>query len=225
MKKKTYRLTGLLYLLIIICAGFSQGYIRGSILVPGDALVTADNILQNEALFRLGLSLDLVAFMIDAVVSVLLYQMFKPFGKTLAMVSAALRLIAHPAIGSLNLLNHYLAFHILGDAEFLTVLDETQRQSLSLLFMDAHRSGYLIAGGFFGLHCLLLGVLIYKSDSIPNIFGGLLIGSAAGYLIETFGNFTVPGYEEYTALIVGIAAAIGELSFTFYLLIKGRRSA
>ena len=165
-----------------------------------------------------------MAFIIDAIVSVLLYQMFKPFDKTLAMVSTALRLIAHPAIGSLNLLNHYLAYHILGDAEFLMVFDEVQRQSLSLFFMDAHRSAYLIAGGFFGLHCLLLGVLIYKSSTIPNIFGGFLIGSAAGYLIETFGNFSVPGYEEYTALIVGIAAAIGELSFTFYLLIKGRRS-
>jgi hypothetical protein len=225
MKKKTYRLTGFLYLLIIVCAGFSQGYIRGSIVVPGNALATADNILQNEVLFRLGLSLDLVAFIIDAIVSVLLYQMFKPFGKTLAMVSAAIRLIAHPAIGSLNLLNHYLAYHVLGDAEFLTVFDEAQRQSFSLLLMDAHHYGYLIAGGFFGLHCLLLGVLIYRSTTIPNIFGGFLIGSGVGYLIETFGNFSVPGYEEYTALIVGIAAAIGELSFTFYLLIKGRRPA
>ncbi|MEO0330722.1 MAG: DUF4386 domain-containing protein [Bacteroidota bacterium] len=222
MEKKTYRLTGFLYLLIIICAGFSQGYIRGSIVVPKDAVATASNIIQNGALFRLGLSLDLIAFIIDAIVSVLLYQMFKPFGKTLAMTSAALRLIAHPAIGSLNLLNHYLAYHILGDAEFLTAFDEAQRQSFSLLFMDAHRNGYLIAGGFFGLHCLLLGVLIYKSNTIPHIFGGLLIGSAAGYLIETFGNFSLPGYEEYTALIVGVTAAIGELSFTFYLLIKGK---
>jgi len=64
MKKKTYRLTGFLYLLIIICAGFSQGYIRGSIVVPEDAVATASNILQNKALFRLGLSLDLVAFII-----------------------------------------------------------------------------------------------------------------------------------------------------------------
>lgn len=223
MKKKTYRLTGFLYLLIIICAGFSQGYIRGSMVVPEDALATTNNILQNEALFRLGLSLDLVAFMIDAIVSVLLYQMFKPFGKSLAMTSAALRLIAHPAIGSLNLLNHYLAYHILGDAEFLMVFDEAQRQSFSLLFMDAHRNGYLIAGGFFGLHCLLLGILIYRSDTIPNIFGGFLIGSGVGYLIETFGNFSLPGYEDYTALIVGVAAAIGELSFTFYLLIKGKK--
>lgn len=223
MKKTTYQLTGLLYLLVILCAGFSQGYIRGTIVIPGDAAATAHNILQHEALFRLGLSLDLAAFIMDAIISVLLYQMFKPFGKNLAMVSAALRLIAHPAIGSLNLLNHYLAYQVLGDAEFLSVFSEVQLESLSLLFMEAHRYGYLIAGGFFGLHCLLLGILIYRSNTIPNIFGGFLVGSAAGYLLETFGNFNLPGYEEYTALIVGVAAAIGEVSFTLYLLIKGKR--
>ncbi len=223
MKKSTYRLTGILYLFVIIFAGFSQGYVRGTLVVPEDALATATNIIQNEGLFRLGLSLDLVAFILDAIISVLLYQMLKPFGKHLAMISSALRLIAHPAIGSLNLLNHYLAYKVLGGAEFLTVFDDAQLQALSMLFMDAHRYGYLIAGGFFGLHCLLLGILIYKSDTIPNIFGGFLLGSAAGYLLETFGNFNAPGYEVYTALIVGIAAAIGEVSLTFYFLIIGKK--
>jgi hypothetical protein len=223
MEKNMYRLTGLLYLFVILFAGFSQGYVRGTIVVPDDALATATNIIENAGLFRLGLSLDLLAFILDAIISVLLFQIFKPFGKSLAMVSSALRLIAHPAIGSLNLLNHYLALEVLSGAEFFTVFEPNQLNALSLLFMDAHRYGYLIAGGFFGLHCLLLGVLIYKSDTIPNLFGGFLIGSAVGYLLETFANFNLPGYEEYTALIVGVAAAIGEISLTLFLIIKGRK--
>lgn len=223
MEKKLYRLTGILYSFVIILAGFSQGYVRGTLVVSEDALATATNIIENEALFRLGLSLDLLAFILDAIISVLLYQLFKAFGKNLALVSSALRLIAHPAIGSLNLLNHYLAYKVLGGADFLSVFDEAQLHSLSLLFMDAHRWGYLIAGGFFGFHCLLLGILIYRSNTIPKLLGGFLIGSAMGYLLETFGNFNMPGYEEYTALIVGVAAAIGEVSFTLYLIIKGKR--
>ena len=102
MNKSMYRLTGGLYLLVIVFAGFSQGYIRGTIVVPEDALATATNILENESLFRLGLSFDLIAFILDAIISVLLYQMFKPFGKNLSMVAAVLRLIAHPAIASLK---------------------------------------------------------------------------------------------------------------------------
>lgn len=223
MQRSTYRLTGVLYLFVIILAGFSQGYVRGTLVIPGDALATATNILENIGLFRLGLTTDLMAFILDAIISVLLYQMFRPFGKNLAMASAALRLVAHPAIGSLNLLNHYLAYQVLGGAEFLTVFSDVQLNSLSMLFLEAHRYGYLIAGGLFGVHCLLLGILIYRSNTVPKIFGGFLMGSAAGYLIETFGNFNAPGYEMYTALIVGISAAIGEVAFTFYLLIKGRK--
>lgn len=225
MKNKTYRLTGLLYLLVIICAGISQGYIRGTLVILGDATETANKILQNLALFRLGISLDLMAFLLDTVISVLLYQMLRPFGKTLALVSSAFRLIAHPAIGSLNLLNHYLAYQVLSGAEFLTVFESAQLESLSLLFVQAHQYGYLIAGAFFGVHCLLLGILIYQSSTLPNIFGGFLIGSAAGYLLETFGNFNVTGYELYTALIVGVTAAIGEVSLTLYLLIKGHKKS
>ena len=220
MQPSTYKITGALYLLVIILAGFSQGYVRGSLIVPGDAMLTASNILENIGLFRLGLTTDLIAFILDAVISVLLYQMFKPFGKSLAMASSALRLIAHPAIGSINLLNHFLAYKALGGDEFLNAFSGVQLHSLSMLFIEAHRYGYLIAGGLFGVHCLLLGTLIYRSNIVPRIIGYFLIGSGAGYLIETFGNFNIPGYEMYTALIVGVSAAIGEIVFTFYILTK-----
>jgi type III secretory pathway component EscV len=91
--------------------------------------------------------------------------------------------------------------------------------------MEAHHYGYLIAGGFFGIHCLLLAMLIYKSNVFPKVFGGLLLGASAGYLIETFGNFNVPGYEGFTALIVGVAAALGEVGLTFYMITKGTTSS
>lgn len=218
---KTIKFTGLLYMLVILCAGFSQGYARGTLFVPGDAVTTAENILSNKGLFQLGLSTDLIAFLLDAVISILLYQIFKPFNKNLAMISSAFRLIAHPAIGSLNLLNHYMAFKVLDSDSLLNSFSAAQVNEISALFLEAHHYGYLIAGGFFGIHCLLLGVLIYKSNVFPKIYGGLLLGASAGYLVETFGNFNFPGYEGYTALIVGIAAAIGEVGLTIYMLVQG----
>ncbi|XCF07277.1 DUF4386 domain-containing protein [Tamlana crocina] len=218
---KLIRFTGALYLLVIICAGFSQGYVRGTLIVPGNAVETASNILQNKELFQLGLTTDLIAFLLDAVIAILLYKIFKPFNKTLAMVSSAFRLIAHPAIGSLNLLNHYMALKVLETDSLSNSFSITQVQNISTLFMEAHQYGYLIAGTFFGVHCLLLAILIYKSNVFPKVFGGLFLGAAAGYLIETFGNFNFPGYEGYTALIVGVSAAIGEVGLTLYMLIKG----
>ncbi|MEQ8927385.1 MAG: DUF4386 domain-containing protein [Fulvivirga sp.] len=216
--QKTARLTGLLYLLVIICAGFAQGYVRGTLVIPNDANATLTNILNAHFLFRFGLVADLVAFMLDAVISILLFQLLKDTNKTIAMVSSAFRLIAHPAIASINLVNHYMALKVtegnVASSELAgTVMD----------FMTAHTTGYLIAGAFFGVHCLLLGILLYKSGYFPSILGILMVLAAGGYLIETFGNFLFPGNEMLLATIVGISAAIGEITLTFYLLIAGTR--
>lgn len=218
---KLIRLTGVLYLLVIICAGFAQGIVRESIIVSDDAYATAKNILEQTSLFRLGLTADLIAFMLDVVIAILLYKIFCPFNKTLALISSAFRLIAHPAIGSLNLLNHYMALNVLEHQELTTSNGLENVNDWAYLFLEAHSYGYLIAGAFFGIHCLLLGILILKSNVFHKLFGVLLLGSAGGYFIETFVNFNFPGYESITALIVGITAAIGEVGLTIYMLTKG----
>lgn len=218
---KLIRLTGLLYLLVIMFAGFSQGYVRASLIVPGNAVETANNIIKNAGLFQLGLTTDLIAFLLDAVIALMLYKIFKPFNESLAMVSSVFRLIAHPAIGSLNLLNHYMALKVLKMDNLSSSFNTAQVQEISNTFIEAHQYGYLIAGSFFGIHCLLLAFLIYRSNVFPKVFGGLLFGASAGYLIESFGNFNIPGYEGYTALIVGVTAAVGEVGLTFYMLFKG----
>jgi len=48
------RVAGLLYLLMGIPAAFSMMYVPGTLIVPGDAAATANNILVSETLFRLG---------------------------------------------------------------------------------------------------------------------------------------------------------------------------
>lgn len=218
------RLTGLLYLLVIILAGFSQGYVRGTIYMPTDPQATLANIASSEWLFRFGLVSDLLAFMIDAVISILLFQLLKSVNITLAAVAAVFRLLAHPAIASLNLLNHYMALQAAGGGGLMSDLGIEQQEIWTMVFMNAHNAGYLLAGAFFGIHCLLLGILLYRSVSFPKVLGLLMVAAAGGYLLETFGNFMFPGHQSVLANIVGFTAAIGEVSLTLYLLIKGTRT-
>lgn len=212
-------MAGVFYLLIFFCAGFAEGYVRTGVLVPGDPSATAQNILASEGLFRLGLSSDLLAFVFDAIVAVLLYVILKPVSKTLSLMAAAFRLIAHPAIASVNMLNHYAALAVL-DGTFVV----TQPESLSLFFMDLHSAGYLVAGVFFGVHLLILGYLVVKSDLFPKVLGWLLGIAAFGYLIESFGSFLVPAHADLYTMIVTITAVVGEISFTIWLLTKGVRN-
>jgi hypothetical protein len=222
--RRTARIAGLLYLVIIVTAGFSEGYVRASLLVPGDAAATAANVLASEGLFRLGIVSDLVAFSADAVVAVLLYVLLRPVNRTLALAAATLRLIAHPAIASINLLNQYAALLLLTEGAYLTAFEPAQLQALALFFLDAHGYGYLVAGVFFGLHLLVLGYLLYRSDRFPAALGVLVVVAAVGYLIESLTFFLLPGYEPIATSIVLLTAVVGEVSLALYLLVRGVRS-
>ncbi|EMA46684.1 DUF4386 domain-containing protein [Halococcus saccharolyticus] len=222
--KTIARLTGLLYLLIFITAGFSEGFVRATLIVPGDATATAANIAASEGLFRLGFISDLIAFSADAVVAVLLYVLLRPVSKTLALVAASLRLIAHPAIASINMLNLYIGLELLSGAEYLSAFGTEQLHAFALLFFTAHSYGYLIGGIFFGLHLLVLGYLIYQSELFPVVLGGLVVLAGFGYLLESFTFFLIPTYEPMASTIVVVTAIIGEMALALYLVVKGVRS-
>lgn len=220
---KYARVTGFLYLIIIICAGFAEGYVRSSLITSGDIATTASNILASKMLFRIGLVSDLIAFMTDAIVAVLLYLLLKPVSKPIAIIAAVLRLIAHPAIGSLNLINHLEALQILESTEYLASFDINQLYSMAMQSLAAHETGYLIAGAFFGLHCVLLGHLLFKSELFPKTLGILILLASIGYLTESLGTFLAPAYHEFFSMVVVIPAVLAELSLCLWLMIKGVR--
>jgi hypothetical protein len=215
------RLTGLLYLVIIACGLFSELYVRSSLIVNGDADATAGNILAAEGLFRLGFASDLVVFLCDVAVAVLLYVLLRPVSRTLALMAAAFRL-AGTAIYGVNLLNYFAALLVLGGADYLAVFDPAQRNALALLFLDAHKHGYDLGLVFFGLHCLALGWLLLKSEAFPALLGVLMALAGLGYLVGSFTLFLFPG--QVTAVEpVYVAPLVGELALCLWLLIKGVR--
>ena len=59
--KNTARLAGLLYLFLIITGVYGIMYIPSKIIVPGDSVSTARNIISNELLFRTGVLNDIIS--------------------------------------------------------------------------------------------------------------------------------------------------------------------
>ena len=89
---KTARIAGILTLLIVVLAPFSMIYVPTTLVVPGDAAATANHIMASEGLFRLGMAGDSIVFLIEIVLTVLLYVLLKPVSKTLSLVAAFSRL-------------------------------------------------------------------------------------------------------------------------------------
>jgi len=217
------RTAGVLYLIIILSGLFSEMFVRSGLIVSGDALATARNIVANKALFRIGFVSDLVMVMSDVGVALLFYVLLKPVNKGLSMLAAFFRLGQATILG-INLLNYFMPLLLLENAEYLTSFTGEQVNSLALLFLNAHGYGYLISGVFFGISCVVLGYLIFKSDYFPKWLGALVIAAGFSYLIDSFVNFLSPAHASISEILVITVAVISELSLCLFLLIKGVRT-
>jgi hypothetical protein len=213
---------GLLYLLIAISGGFSIGYMPSVIVVAGDPATTAQNMMDNLGLFRLGILGDIVVLLLEIVLTVILYQLTKPVNQTIAMIALFSRLAMSIVMG-LNLLNYLIPFHLLNGADNLSAFELDELQSLSMVFLEAHQYGVYIWGLFFGLHLIALGYLVFKSKYFPKVLGVMMGIGSLGYLLESIGEITLTNNEVLSTLIIAflVIATVGELSFTFWLLIKG----
>ena len=216
---KTAKTAGLLYLLVIVFGMFAELYVNLTLIVPGDARTTAQNIMASSNLFRIGFMSGLFHHTSFLLLVLVLYKLLKPVNKNLASMMALLGFASVP-IMMLNMLNQYVALILLSGADYLTVFSTDQLQALVMLFLDLHSHGYFIAGMFSGLFLLPLGLLVLKSDYFPRFLGVLLVIGCFGYLFELFVVFVFPNYELLSFL--GLALAIiAEFSFTFWLLLKG----
>lgn len=216
--KTTARIAGLLMLVLVALAPFSMLYVPSTLIVPGDAVTTANNIVSSAPMFRLAMASDAVIFLVEIALCALVYTLIRPVNKTLALIAVFARL-AMTIIQGLNLLNHFVVMSLLSGSGSVAALAPPQLQALASLFLGAHEAGVLIWGMFFGLHLLLLGYLVYRSGYLPKVIGGLLVFVGLVYLTQSFGNILLPNAKAvFTAM-----GSLGflEIAFPAWLLIKG----
>lgn len=214
------RLAGLLYLVPMLCGPFSMMYVPATIVVPGDATATAANLVASEGLLRLGMLSDAAIVVSEVALTAVLYFLLRPAGRTLALAATFARL-AMTVLQAVNLLPHLAALQLVGGAGYLAAIDAGQRHALALLALHVHDVGVHVWEILFGLHCLLLGVLVFRSGCFPRAFGVLLGLAAFGYALNGLGNLATPDHAPSFAAIVGVAALVGEVPFVLWLLIKG----
>jgi hypothetical protein len=214
---------GLGLLLMFLPAVFMNFFVLGSLIVPGDAAETANNIMANELQFRIGICSFIIVIILDVLVAWAFYVFLKPVNKSLSLLAAWFRLL-YTAVFGLALLYLVIVLRLLSDADYLTVIGTDQLHAQVMLSLNAFSDGWAIGYVcFFSLHLFILGYLVYKSGYIPRILGVLLIIGGFGYLVDTFALLLLPNYEDYEAIstLLIIPTALGEILLAFWLLIKG----
>ena len=217
--KKTARLAGLLYLILVITGVFSIMFVSSQIIVSGDVVATAKNIIAKEFLFRSGIINDLISNTIFVLLVLVLYRMFKQVNECQAKLMVALVIVQIPTVFIMELLN--ITSLMIFKGELLQTFEINQRQDLAMLFLKINDYGTLTIEMFWGLWLLPFGLLVYKSRFIPRIFGILLIIAGIAYMNSSLISLLFPSYSAIVNQPTLLLVAIGEISITLWLLIKG----
>ena len=214
------RIGGVLYLAIIVLGLFGEVFVRGTLVVSGDATATASAIAASDSLWRAGLAGDLLMHVFDLPVIVVLYLLLRPVSESLALLATFFNLI-QTAVLVANKLNLLVPILLVGNAGGLDAFSPQQLHALSYLAIKAHGYGFGVGLIFFGFACLLRGYLIFKSGYFPRILGWLIALAGLSYLVNSFALLLAPALASALFPFILMPAFVGELSFALWLTFKG----
>ncbi len=217
--RATARRTGIWYLLMGITTGFSLGYVDHRIYLPYDPVTTMSNILHLEWLIRLGVISSILGMIFFLFLANNLYKLFVSIDKNLTISMVSLIYTSIPITCAMLAIQLSVIQLTSGIGSFIG-FDALQIQSLAMLLLGIYQNGIYIAGIFWGLWMLPLGVLVIKSNFIPKVFGVLLVVGGLGYFVNSTVSLLIPNYKSITSIGPSIGG-ITEIVFIIWLFVKG----
>jgi len=211
----TARMAGLFELLEALTSGFGQVIVPGMLVVSGNAAATAANLLAHGSLFRLSILAALIGVACHIAWTFLFYELFKPVNRRLSLLAAFFGLVAI-AIQGFSSLFQGAPLMVMEAGQSFSAFNVDQLQALTLMFLRFSARAFNTYLAFFGIWCMLIGYLIFKSTFMPRILGVLEAMAGLGWL--TFLWLPLAHYlSPYNQALAGLA----EGSLTVWLLVFG----
>lgn len=211
------RITGLLWLIVII-AGTTSNFINLTPpLVPGDAAAALNGVLAAADVYRQNLVADMVAGACYTGVAVILYTLLRPVNRIVALTAASFGLIG-VTVGMIVSLCRFAPLVFAADASATTSIP---LEAMAVAFLKLHGSGFAISMVCFGLHCFLSGAVILGAAFLPRFLGVLLMVAGGSYLFNSLAGFFSPPLAQSLFPYMAAAGFTGEGAMTLWLLLAG----
>jgi hypothetical protein len=135
--------------------------------------------------------------------------------RSLSLIAAFFSLVGC-AILALASLFQVAPLVVLGGGQYLSVFGVGQLQALAYLFLELYGLGVNICFVFFGVYCLLIGYLIFRSAFLPRILGVPMAFAGLGWL-----TFLSPPLANYLSPYILVLGFLAELALMLWLLVMG----
>jgi hypothetical protein len=214
------RAAGFFNLMAILTGVFAQAAVRDTLVVSGDAAATAHNILASESLYRMGFAADLIGVASYVAVTLLLFELLAPVSWNVSLLAAFFSLVGCATL-AVDSLAHLAALLLLNGPHYLAAFGASQLQAMALFSLRLHTEGYIVGEVFFGIYCILLGWLIFRSTFLPRAIGVLMAIEGFCNLVNSFAHFLSPPFAELISGYALLPGLLGEGSLTLWLLAVG----
>lgn len=165
IQRRWARLVGFSYIFALAPSIFAEFYVSGR-LISDNAIVTAQNIIAHERLFRIGIASNLLVFAVDVLLVTSLYVVLEGVNRRLALLAAFFRLM-ETTILVVAVLNDFYVLRLLSGASYVSALDPATLASVARVSIGAHNSAYGVALLLFGFGSPIFCYLWLKSRYIP----------------------------------------------------------
>ena len=216
------RVAGALWLVSVVSGIFAEVFVRGVMIVHGDAVATAVKITAGERMFRVGFVADLIGDVSYLGATLLLTVLLKPVSRAMALVMLGFGLAGSAVMAAslVNLLAPVILLHTIG----LSAGAGSVLTPLVLLFLRLHSLGYSVSIALFSVQIGVMGILILRSNLFPHLFGVLFLIEAACNTISSFGDFLDLEWVGRLGTYILLPGLPAEGGFTLWLLVFGVNS-
>jgi hypothetical protein len=190
------------------------GYLTRGLVVTSDAAATAQNILAHAGRYRAAISFDLVANSIYIALTALLYGLFRPVNRSVALTAAFLSLAGCIVQITGDLLRLAPSIFLTNSA-LSRAFNPQQLQAATVVSLGLYNAVFQLSFILFAFFWLCLGYLILSSRFLPRFLGWWWIFGGLAWLTELWPPLAT---TLRPILIVGILA---ELALPLWLLVKG----
>jgi hypothetical protein len=214
------RIGGALYLIIILAGLFAELYVRGPLVVSGQASATAHNILASETLWRSSFAAEMIIGICAIPLLAIEYFLLRPVNAALALVGLLFN-VSSLTVEFVTDIWNYSALIFLEPGGYLRTFDTHQLEALGYVALRLHEQGFGVSLIFFGFVLICWGYLVYNAVYFPKTIGVLLIVGGLCYIINSFALFLAPSLADAMFPYILIPSFIAELAFCLYMLVVG----
>ncbi len=219
--KRTARVAGLYYLLVVITGAIELIYIPGRLIVRGNATETAARFLAAPGLVRLGVLNGVVSLVLFVLLVLKLRDLLHFVSAGLARLMVVLVVVQVPAafVGHMFRL---AALAMFDGVPYLAVFEKAQRDALAMLLVSLDGEAQAVSFAWWGLWLFPLGVLAWRSGILPRVLGAWLLVNGAAYVALCVVGLAGPEHAGLAAKVTA-PALLGEPLFALWLLTMGAR--